>query len=78
MVFRHFEYAKAKNTHHMGKYHSTADLLFDWFGFDQTSKADANSTKAKQLIPNKKTRGQPYSDAPLTKSLSVVVAQLAD
>ena len=53
MVFRHFEYAKAKNTHHMGKYHSTADLLFDWFGFDQTSKADANSTKAKQLKPNK-------------------------
>ena len=23
---------------------SMDDLLFDWFGFDQTSKADANST----------------------------------
>ena len=66
------------NTHHRGKYHCTADLLFDWFGYGQTSKADANSTKAKQLITNKKTRDQPYSDAPLTKSLSVVVAQLAD
>ena len=30
-----------------------ADLLFDWFGFDQTSKADSNSTQAKQLNPNK-------------------------
>ena len=23
--------------------HCTADLMFDWFGFNQTSKADANS-----------------------------------
>ena len=38
-----------ENTHHRGKYHRTADLLLDWFGFDQTSKAVANSTKAKQL-----------------------------
>ena len=27
-----------------GKYHWTVDLLFDCFGFDQTSKADAKST----------------------------------
>ena len=30
------------NTHQRGKYQCTADLLFDWFGFDQTSKAIAN------------------------------------
>ena len=30
-----------------------ANLLFDWFGFDQTSKADANSTSEKQPNPNK-------------------------
>ena len=33
-----------ENTHHRGEHHCTADLRFDWFGFDQTSKADANST----------------------------------
>ena len=27
-----------ENTHQRGKYHCTADLLFDWFGFDQRSK----------------------------------------
>ena len=26
-----------------------AELLFDWFGFDQTSNADANSKNSKQL-----------------------------
>ena len=30
-----------------------ADLLFDWFGLDQTRKAVANSTIAKLLSPNK-------------------------
>ena len=40
-------------TDQRGKFHCTADLLFDWFGFDQTSKAVANSTKARQLNPNK-------------------------
>ena len=29
---------KAQNTHQRGKYHFTADLLFDWFGFDQSNK----------------------------------------
>ena len=33
----------AENTRHRGKYHYSADLIFDWFGFDQTSKAVANS-----------------------------------
>ena len=27
-----------------GVYHCTADLLFDWFGFDQTSKSVIYST----------------------------------
>ena len=31
------------------KYRCMADFLFDWFGFDQTSKTVDNSTKAKQL-----------------------------
>ena len=35
-----------ENTHHRGKYHCPADLIFDLFGFDQTSKAVANSTWA--------------------------------
>ena len=36
--------------------HCTADLLFDCFGVDQTSKAVANSTKARQLNPKKINR----------------------
>ena len=39
-----------ESTQQEGKHHCTAVLLFDWFKFDQTSKAD--STKAKQLNPN--------------------------
>ena len=42
-----------ENTHHRGKYHCMADLLFDWFGFDQTSKYVANSKQAKRLNPKK-------------------------
>ena len=45
-----------ENTYHRGKCHCTTDLLFDWFGFDQTSKADANSTSVKQLNQNKTSR----------------------
>ena len=35
----------------MGKYHCTADLLFDRFGFNQTSKSASNSTatESKQI-----------------------------
>ena len=32
-----------EDTRPRGKYHCTADLLFNLFGFDQTSEADANS-----------------------------------
>ena len=53
---------QSENTNHRGKYYSTADLLFDLFGFDQTTKTVANKTNAKQLNPNKKTRDEPYSD----------------
>ena len=36
-----------------GKYHCMPDLLFDWFGFDQTSKTVLKSTSGKQQNPNK-------------------------
>ena len=44
----------SENTHllHKGKCHCMADLLFDWFGFDQTCKSLSNSTQAKQLNLN--------------------------
>ena len=51
----------------MGKYDSTADLMLDWFGFDQTSKYVYNSTLANQLNQNKETGGQLYSDTCLYK-----------
>ena len=35
----------AENTQNRGKYQCTADLLFDWFGFDQTSKIVAHSSE---------------------------------
>ena len=41
---------QAKNNYHKGKDHCTVDLLFDWFGFGQTSKTADQSTLAK---PNK-------------------------
>ena len=44
------------NTRHRGKYHPTVDFLFEWFGFDPTSKAVTNSTWAKQQNPNKISR----------------------
>ena len=34
-------------------YQCTADLLYDGFGFDQTSKYGANSPEAKNLNRNK-------------------------
>ena len=44
----------AENAHHRGKFHCTADLLFDWFGFDQTSKTVCLfNISNKQLIANK-------------------------
>ena len=48
-----------ENTHHRGKDHCMADLLFDWFRFQQTSKTVNPSTKAKQLIASKINRRSP-------------------
>ena len=47
----------AENTHLLckEKYHCTADLLFDWFGFDQTSKYVVD-TQANQLNQNHSNR----------------------
>ena len=42
--------------HRRGKYHGMFDHLFKWFGFDHTSKAVSNYTKAKQLNPKKINR----------------------
>ena len=40
-----------QNTHQWGK----ADHMFEWFGFHQTSKADAKSTKIKDVSENTST-----------------------
>ena len=53
-----------------------ACLLFDWFGFDQTSKSVSNSTyQQSSLILIKQTAGQPYSDTSLIifVSLEIVI-----
>ena len=50
------QWTSTENTHHRGKYHCTADHLFDWLGFDQTSKVVVHSTEAKQLNTNKINR----------------------
>ena len=34
-----------ENTHHKTMYHCTADLLFDWFGFDRTSETVVHQHK---------------------------------
>ena len=46
----------AENAHHRIEYHCTSDVLLNSFGFDQTSKVIADSTKAYQLNPNKINR----------------------
>ena len=52
-----FSSSEADNSHLRGKYHCTADLLlFDCFGFDQTSTADTNWTQTKQLNLNEINR----------------------
>ena len=50
--------ATAENTDLLckGKYHCMTDLLFDWFGFDQTSQTVVHSMQAKQWNPNKINR----------------------
>ena len=52
-----------------GKYHCMTDLLFDWFGIDQTSTTDTNSTWAKQMNSNKINRRKLYSDTHLYVSV---------
>ena len=42
--FARFSIICAENTHLRGKYNCIADLLFDWFGCDQTNKIFVNST----------------------------------
>ena len=51
--FDHLVVEKNTDLFQTGEYHCTADLLFDWFGFDQTGKSVANSTLEKQLNSNK-------------------------
>ena len=36
---------KEENQNHRGKYHCTAAILFDWFGFDKKSKTVSYSQK---------------------------------
>ena len=43
-----------------GKYHCTADLLFDWFGFDPNLCLIQH--KPSSWIPTSQTRGQLYRD----------------
>ena len=50
--------ATPENTHLLckGKYHCTADLLFDQLGFLQTSKSVYSFNSTKQLNPNQSNR----------------------
>ena len=41
---KHIWYTWAEYTHHMEQNDFTADLLFDWFGFDHASKTVVKST----------------------------------
>ena len=72
----------SENTHLLrkGKYHFTADLLFDRLGFGQTSKYVYSFNSTKQLNPNSQTGDKPYSDISPYKvsecSLTYVIHQL--
>ena len=67
---------QAENTHLLckGKYRCTADLLFDWFGFDQTCKSDifiwsyCCSTARVSKKPQMQSGGKPK---PLTKVVPI-------
>ena len=54
-----------------------ADILFDWFGFDQTGKIVVHSTLAMQLNPKKITRRSdvqgyfPLSKSSLVKPIEI-------
>ena len=47
---------RAENTHHRGKYHCVDKVLFDRFGFDQTSKTVFSFNMTKALNQNKINR----------------------
>ena len=57
-------YNKPENTHllHKGKYHCSADLLFDPLGFGQTSKSVYSFNSKNSWIQTSQTGGQPYID----------------
>ena len=48
------QFVHTENTHLLckGKYHCTAELLFDWLVFGQTSKSVYNFNSTKQVNPN--------------------------
>ena len=55
---------KAENTHliRKGKYHCTADLLFDRLGFGQTSKSVYSFIQQNSWIQTSQTGSQPYNE----------------
>ena len=54
----------------MGNFHCSADLLFDWFGFDRTSKSVSYQQKQNSRIKTIKTGSQLYSDtSPIEESI---------
>ena len=57
-LVRKFSFIYPENAHHKGKYYYTVDLLFDWFGFDQTSKTVVHSTCVTPLTLTKKFRNR--------------------
>ena len=52
--------AEDKNTfwkfNQRGKYHCAADLMFDWFGFDQTSKTALNAKYLSKAAESKQNK----------------------
>ena len=67
-------YNKPENTHllHKGKYHCSADLLFDPLGFGQTSKSVYSFNSKNSWIQTSQTGGQPYIDISPYKLVSVL------
>ena len=55
---RYLMKTKSENTQLLckGKYHCSADLLLDWFGFGLTSKSVESFNATKQLNPNQSNR----------------------
>ena len=47
---------------HKWKYYSTAELKFDWLGFNQATKSIFNSTLGSYWVQTSPSRGQLYSN----------------